>query len=121
MRSEFDAWRPYKDVFVNERLTRVTKEAHELPIVLELSHDGNFRQRAHDWAWTRNGPTPRTMTADTWPPKYESALIWIGEYYHALYSRYLAHAPHLVTEVTTMAEAKAQALALSAANPLLIF
>lgn len=120
---EFDTWRPWYHMYDHERqrTVRVYKEAHELPIVIELSRDGNFRQRAHDWAWTRQGPTPKAMTPTTWPPKYATAIEWIGLYYYEIYRGFYRNAPHLIEEVTTMEQAKTQALALSAANPLLRF
>lgn len=120
---EFDAWRPWTIVFdtVRERYVRVTKEAHELPIVIELARDAIFRERARLWAWSKQGPTTRRQTATNWPPKYDTAIEWIGLYYYEIYRGFYRNTPNLIDEVATMEHARQQALALSAANPMLVF
>lgn len=121
--AEFDAWRPWTIVFdtVRERYVRVTKEAHELPIVMELARDATFRERARLWAWSKQGPTTRPQTSTNWPPKHDTASEWIGLYYYEIYRGFYRNTPQLIEEVATMEQAKDQALALSAANPLLAF
>jgi hypothetical protein len=123
-RSEFDSWRPYKEVFDDRtgRLTLVTKEVEELPIVIELSRDAAFRERARLWAWSTQGPTPKAMASDNWPPKWGTPLQTIGRYYYEVYRGFNGNVPHMLEPTpTSLEEAMNQAKALSAANPFLRF
>ncbi|MGQ0455478.1 MAG: hypothetical protein ACT4OU_00305 [Hyphomicrobium sp.] len=121
---EFDAWRPWAIVFdaARERYVRVTKEAHELPIVIELARDAAFRERARLWAWSKQGPTTRRQTSTNWPPKFATPIEWIGLYYYEIYRGFYRNAPNLLEpSPQTMEQAMNQAKTLCAANPLLAF
>ncbi len=122
--SDYNALRPWKLVFNpdRERWERVTKELTELPIVIELSRDQAFRNRAHAWAWSTQGPTPIAQSPDKWPPRYGTALEAIGRYYYEIYRGFYANSPHLIEPFPdTFEGAKNQAKALSSANPFLRF
>lgn len=122
--AEFDLWRPWQfayDERKNRRL-RVLKELNQLPIVHELAQDSGFVSRAHAWAWSKQGPTPKGKTPTTWPPEYPTAMQAAGEYYYALTFGYYQHQPEaLLPHPTTMSGAVEQARVLSLANPFVVW
>jgi hypothetical protein len=121
---EFDLWRPWTHQYDDRkrRWVRELKPVTMLPIVHELAQDSGFVSRAHAWAWSKQGPTPKGKTPTTWPPEYPTAMLAVGEYYYALTFGYYQHQPEVLEpQPTTMADAIEQARRLSLANPLLHF
>lgn len=122
--SDFDLWRPWQFAYDERRGRRIRelKPLNQLPVVHELAQDSGFVSRAHAWAWSKQGPTPKGKTPTTWPPEYPTAMQAVGEYYYALTFGYYQHQPDMLQPVpTTMAEAVAQTKALSLANPFVVF
>ncbi|HMN37308.1 MAG TPA: hypothetical protein PKD49_06305 [Hyphomicrobium sp.] len=122
--AEFNLWRPWQFAYdeCKDRRVRVLKELNQLPIVHELAQDSGFVGRAHAWAWSKQGPTPKGKTPTTWPPEYPSAMVAVGEYYYALTFGYYQHAPDMLEpSPNSFEEAIIKVKALSAANPMLAF
>jgi hypothetical protein len=122
--ADWDVWRPWYHMYDHERqrTVRVYKEPEELPIVIELSRDAAFRERARLWAWSTQGPTPKAMASDNWPPKWGTPIQTIGRYYYEVYRGFNGNMPHMLEPTpTSIEEAMNQAKALSAANPFLRF
>lgn len=90
METWFNTWDKRKRHWV-----RMTKEAHDLPIVQKSAQGGGVVTRAHAWAWAKERPTPRAKTLTTWLP-YASPRHAVGDYWHHLILGYFMHAPEML-------------------------